>query len=741
MTQKDRDQATAQVDTFLRKIKIKATSKYQNTIDIINSKNKTTNNPLSILRHPVQRGIPLKGTYPGELDAISGELRKFIREFRLAPDPKRGQTTTDPKYTRALDTLSRDRSIVIKPADKGAKIVIQDRDKYIWEAMRQLSDTSTYKRIDRDMGAETAHAMDTIIHVMHKKKHLTTPNLKFLTHTNPPVSERSQRSFYLLPKIHKEREKWAQDQTIPPGRPIVSDVDSVGYNVTRLIDLHLAPYSNTHPSYLKNTQDFIQKLSKVACPQDTLLVSLDVDSLYTNIDHDLGLEAVRVFLNRRPHDMHQYIIKLLEISLTHNDFLFNGERFLQIAGTAMGKRYAPRYADITMAYWEEKAQELPGPKPTLYLRYLDDIFLTWPHGRPALTQYISNLNGIHPKITLKSEISATAIDFLDTTVYKGDRFRDSGHLDTKVFFKPTDSHALLHASSHHPKHTFHGIIKSQVLRFARNSTSRRDFEATFSMIKGKLGKRGYGDRSMKRARAEILNTEGHKFYDAHLYPPSSPPQPQAACQGPRCALCPNMMPGRTHVEILGTKHILPQGGSCDAGKCIYLIICRRPTCPNAFYVGQTVNIRNRMNVHRYNIKRSSKLPVAKHFYTNNHTINDMNVYVLERELPTPSPPWLQNDLDTKEATWIKKLQAHDLGLNLDAGKTTTKSIGIPLILSTSPLTSPIRSKISQLAAKYHCQELTNTPNQDRTWTHVSLNLANSKSKIVKSSLPPIEEEE
>ena len=71
-----------------------------------------------------------------------------------------------------------------------------------------------------------------------------------------------------------------------------------------------------------------------------MLISLDVDSLYTNIDNESGLSAVRNKLNQS-HDTKvpkQYLLDLLKISLTKNDFEFNGEYFLQTWGTAMGKK-------------------------------------------------------------------------------------------------------------------------------------------------------------------------------------------------------------------------------------------------------------------------------------------------------------------------------------------------------------------------------------------------------------------
>ena len=42
------------------------------------------------------------------------------------------------------------------------------------------------------------------------------------------------------------------------------------------------------------------------------------------------------------------INRLLELSLLHNDFLFKDQWFLQTSGTAMGKKYAPSFANIFM---------------------------------------------------------------------------------------------------------------------------------------------------------------------------------------------------------------------------------------------------------------------------------------------------------------------------------------------------------------------------------------------------------
>ena len=110
----------------------------------------------------------------------------------------------------------------------------------------------------------------------------------------------------------------------------------------------------------------------------------------------------------------------------------------------MGKKFAPHFADITMAFWE--ATNLPkcDKQPRIYLRYLDDIFMVWEHSRQDFNQFFETLNTAHPNIKLKSNIQSQELEFLDVLIYKGQNFDKHNTFDTKVYFKPTNSHALLH---------------------------------------------------------------------------------------------------------------------------------------------------------------------------------------------------------------------------------------------------------------------------------------------------------
>lgn len=105
--------------------------------------------------------------------------------------------------------------------------------------------------------------------------------------------------------------------------------------------------------------------------------------------------------------------------------------------------------------------------------------------------FVRTLNSHDPSIRLQYVLDDKSIDFLDTTVYKGPNFVKTQVLDTKVFFKATDTHALLHKSSFHSRHTFRGLVKSQLIRFRRICSGDGDFWDAVRILYRALMKRGY----------------------------------------------------------------------------------------------------------------------------------------------------------------------------------------------------------------------------------------------------------
>ena len=263
---------------------------------------------------------------------------------------------------------------------------------------------------------------------------ITEKNFEYLNINNPVDAK-----FYLLPKNHKKN---------IPGRSICSSIDHPTSKITKFVDEHIKEYVPKTASYVRDTQHFISKLKKMGkIPQGSLIVTLDVSSLYTNIPNHEGLLAVADHIRKNPEKQKigPHLLKLLELVLHSMSFNFNGDHYLQNGGTAMGTAAAPNYANLFMDRFETKALQNWPLKPLLWLRFIDDIFMIWTNGEDKLEELITYLNGIHPTIKFTSEHSYTNISFLDTTV----RINDNRELYTTLYEKPTDTHLYLHYSSTH----------------------------------------------------------------------------------------------------------------------------------------------------------------------------------------------------------------------------------------------------------------------------------------------------
>ena len=521
---------------------------------------------------------------------------------------------------KALRNIRKNPNIVIKPADKGSATVIMDKQNYINEGMRQLNNNQYYKKIENPIYPETCLKVNEILYDLLRNKEISEKQFNYL---KAPMEPRP-RIFYMLPKIHKPIEKWPVSN-MPQGRPIISDCSSESYAVSEYIDHFLQPLASKHASYLKDTSDFLNKLRTVKITENSLVVTMDVENMYTNIDHESGLLAVKKAFEDYPDPIRpdKQILDLLEISLKNNDFQFNGETFLQVRGTAMGKKYAPSYANIFMAKFETEAMDKCNLLPTVYFRFLDDIFCVWDHGRDRLNTFLEVLNTHHPSIKLTACIHEHSIDFLDVTVFKGPMLKEKNIFDTKIYFKPTDTHQLLHKASFHPKHTFKGILKSQIMRFYRICSQRSDFDAACSLVFKALKDRGYSGRFLREIKTKTVRDMKSGEL---IRPPFIPPEPQIEHFGESCNFMVDGVRYCPYCEDINDSSIVTSNTTkfsfkirenltCNDNHLIYLIECRE-CCKQ--YIGQTKrSLRRRIYEHVNDIRNHPKRPtsVSAHFNT------------------------------------------------------------------------------------------------------------------------------
>jgi len=405
---------------------------------------------------------------------------------------------------RAITELKSNKSIVIKPADKGGAVVVMNRNLYEQEGLRQLTNPKYYTEIPETVCTDTVERINEILTHLNNIGFINDDQYSYLFALVPA----EPRSFYLLPKVHKDKAKWPNPQ-MPEGRPIVADCGSETERICKFIDFFLKPLSNYHPSYIKDTYHFVAKIRGQKIPDNAFLVTGDVTALYTNMDIDITLTIIKEAFESVPDRglPNDAILHLLELTLRRNDFQFAGRIFLQLCGTAMGKDYAPSLANIFLQTFDRHAMEDYGEFSRLYSRFLDDIFLIWCGTRQKLKEYGDYLNTLIPGIKVTLSVKSTITEFLDTLVYKNLLEPGWCELRTRVYFKPTDTHQLLYGSSFHPRHCTRGILKSQILRFKRISTTKADFLDACNELFAVLKNRGYGRALYRRTRKDIWRTD------------------------------------------------------------------------------------------------------------------------------------------------------------------------------------------------------------------------------------------
>ena len=105
---------------------------------------------------------------------------------------------------KAMHNLAEDWSIIIKPANKGSCVVIWDREDYLVEGYRQLSDQLTYtdvKKFNQKLTPDLTEKSNRIFKGYCNKKLSTEKELKYLSFSIKNAYFLG--GMYLLPKIHK----------------------------------------------------------------------------------------------------------------------------------------------------------------------------------------------------------------------------------------------------------------------------------------------------------------------------------------------------------------------------------------------------------------------------------------------------------------------------------------------------------------------------------------------------------
>lgn len=414
----------------------------------------------------------------------------------------------------AIAQLKKNSGIVVKPLDKGKACAVVSREQYVQEAQRQLS-AFQYQKIDGDMTNETAIMADDIVEELFDGKYIDKHTREYLLSKNNDIDV---PSLYLLVKAHKAK----PENSAFCGRPIISGCCSPTKALSEYLDYFLLPLVQGQDTYLKDSPELIKILADLKLPPDTILVTADVTSLYTNIPQDdcvdivvdrLEKSHIRYDIPKPPSDL---VRRILHLILKRNCFEFNNEFYLQIVGAAQGNIVSPEISDLVM-YALEKDFILTDPNIIFYRRYRDDLLLFYKGSHDELLALKSRMNHAHPTLKFIFEISDQLVTYLDLQIFKGDRFLEQGLLDHRINMKKTETHQWLSPDSAHCPNVFKALVLGETIRYCRGHTSEQDFITKVKFFTDKLVERGYD-------RSQINDTTNQvKFEQRDNYLKTKPP--------------------------------------------------------------------------------------------------------------------------------------------------------------------------------------------------------------------------
>lgn len=221
-------------------------------------------------------------------------------------------------------------------------------------------------------------------------------------------------------------------------RPITAAPCGPTQRLSHLVDILLRPFISCVSSYI--SERWKQLSGEIH--EDVETVTFNLNSSYSNISHDSGIEALAHRLNQFRDLLNQrftkeYATDNVKCILNNNSFNFNGDYYLQKLGTAMRTMHdGPsilvmgvleislyKKGDHVWKWFQWKISEKLG-------RYLDDCFLLWPKKNESVVLLLDSLNGLHPNISFTMEANSYRMPFLDILVLK-----EGSSISTDIFRK------------------------------------------------------------------------------------------------------------------------------------------------------------------------------------------------------------------------------------------------------------------------------------------------------------------
>lgn len=550
-------------------------------------------------------------------DELRGKTSNVLTNFKnkLKNHNKNSQFMT--KVNKTKKFLKNNSQLKILKADKTNKTVVMTSIEYDNKMNQLLNDKKTYKQIKRDPTNIHQKTNNELIDNWEKREYIA-PNLaKTLKIRNaiPP-------KIYGLPKLHKDN---------IPLRPIVSCIQSPFSLLSKFLKNILNNITGKNEYYIKDSFHFKEKLKNIKIPNNYLLISLDVVSLYTNIPIALATKIIK----RKWSEIKKYtdipldeFIYATELTLKSTYFLYENVLFKQIEGCAMGSSISSVVAQLVMEDLETTVLSKMNFEIPFFFRYVDDIITAVPQDQVENT--LKKFNEYHKKLqfTVEKELN-NKINFLDVTVHHNQEI-----LKTEWYTKKTWSARYLNFKSHHPINQRKSVIIGLADRAIQLSDPEYR-EAAITKAKEALQLNNYPLQLINK----IFKDRIHSFYNTKQIKNQNNTKKTKYVSIPFVNGLSQQLQhlwNKYDINVCHKSHILlssnfsrlktktPQNKKSNI---IYEIPCN--DC-NGVYIGQTSQyLENRIKSHKYDKKNATAL--TNHENSEKHKFNFENTKIIGTE--------------------------------------------------------------------------------------------------------------
>ena len=251
---------------------------------------------------------------------IQNNLFEEFKNIKIDPNINKDQLN-------CLIKFQKEKPFKIVNCDKNVGNAILSNELYLKEVNQFISSDNTYLELDNNPLDLTINSINFIILELYLNKHISKKlkNLLMLKQEKCKLGK-----FKLLAKLHKKKFSW---------RPIINCQNSPTEKICKLIDYILKPIVTNTETYIKDSQNLIQKTENICFEKKPFLYSLDFESLYSNILPEHAINLITNFLIGKINNDNIDILainKFLKLIFNNNIFTCNKKYYKQNKGLSMG---------------------------------------------------------------------------------------------------------------------------------------------------------------------------------------------------------------------------------------------------------------------------------------------------------------------------------------------------------------------------------------------------------------------